>query len=586
MKTARSISLVLVLLGISSQAFATPATDGSKLLHVSADNSRYFANAANVPVYLVGAYEWAALVDGAAPSVHADNLAFLQAKGMNSVRWFAGGESPEGDITPFIPTPLIYARTGTCCSGDGLGKFDLTLFSTGNLTTPNVNASAFFERARARLIDYREKGIYVMVDLWQAWFWESNVREPSVNFWTRHPFKSGNNINGINADANADGEGYELGLQSNAVWSYQQAMIRQWIDATKDIDNIIWNVCNECYNGSSNNAWQNDVIDYIHSYEASVGGYLHPVLMSSLQDYDNAPLLASNAEAVAIGGTGEDSSPSTMDGTKVSLLDADHTKPCDESNEWPWKAFMRGHAGIYSLYCNGANNPDTSEVEIIRRLEQTLSYSKKINLRTVAPNDNAGQCSTQYCLIGPDDVIGYLPSGGSITITQFAAGNWNVEWFRPSSGTVSVGSSLSSSGLGQSFTVSNPFGAESVFYAKRSGAVTPPPPPPPPPPLPDPMAVFTTTWVLNSESDMSRYVVHAAPGTSCSRTTLSIGGADHPRTSVQLAIPLNVPTQYAVCVTAIDRVGNESNASNVKLITLMPNMRPAQPSGVSVLVIP
>lgn len=470
----RFLCALLIVCGWPAMGWAVPATDGSMLLHVSSHNGRYFAKANNVPIYLVGAYQWSALVDQESASDASDNADFLVNNGQNFVRWFAGGENTAGPniSPPWLQTPTEYLRSATSGAQDGANKFDLDQFDDGNLSTPSEDSSHFFERVRGRILYYRTRGIYVYIDFWQAWFWDNAFRD-GWNYWLYHPYRSGNNINSVNADANADGHGWEMGITGNAMWTREQAKLAHWLDVLKDLDNVIISPCNECFDNTNAKQWQTDVIDYIRTWEAANGGYVHPVVYSSLDSLVNTALFASTAEAVSPGGSGEDTSPQITTGAKVVIQDDDHTAPCSPSTTAKWKTFMRGSGATLTLTCNGRNNPGAAEAAAILRQKQSLVFANRMDLKTVVPNSTtAGNvCSTGYCLVGASDVVLYAPTNVDLTTSLIPTGTWRVEYFNPVTGATTTAANFTIT-LGSSKTFTNPFAGESVVFLEIADAGT------------------------------------------------------------------------------------------------------------------
>jgi hypothetical protein len=95
-----------------------------------------------------------------------------------------------------------YLRTGPGEALDGRPKFDVTRFD-----------EAYFGRLRERVEAAQQRGIYVMVMLFQGFSVEQKgtdgVDPTKGNPWDGHPFNRANNINGIDGDPNGDGEGEE-----------------------------------------------------------------------------------------------------------------------------------------------------------------------------------------------------------------------------------------------------------------------------------------------------------------------------------------------------------------------------------------
>lgn len=362
-----------------------------------------------------------------------------------------------------VASPMPWVRSEICCAADGGNKFDLSRLDIGNLDAPDINAPHYFERLRGRIADARSHGIYVAIMLFQSWSWESGLRCVQCRSWDQHPFKAGNNINGVAADRNADGQGLELGSNGNDWNRYQEDYIRQTVDAVADLDNVLFEVCNECYDTSETNEWQRSVMTFIKDYERSKA-LRHPVLMSALADMNNGPLFDSAADAVSPASAGYESNPAVADAGKVSILDMDHINPCTGVNDddWPFKALIRGHNLSY-MYCNDYGAPAAGEATIMRRMGYASRYASRLDLKTAVPETSSDICSTTYCLIGPHQALAYVPDGGSITINLNSADVWAVEWFDPATNRSHQGPFLSKG----SGTVTPPFTGDAVVLLMR-----------------------------------------------------------------------------------------------------------------------
>jgi hypothetical protein len=400
-----------------------------------------------------------------------------------------------------VVSPRPYNRSGTCCADDGGNKWDLTSFNVGNLTTPSMTSSAFFERIRARALNARNNGIWTALLVFNSWQWDARWANLP---WPRDEFHSSNNVNSVNGDQDGNGDGLDLGTQHANFLSHQQAYVNKLVEAVCDIDSMLWEINNEMYDTSSYNTGQNYWAGYIKARLASQGCYAHPVGVSSTAAGDGSPSTSYMADAVAMNnvdfvtpnGIDQIATPTkhVWDG-KVWIQDWDHTDPCGigtADSKGPWRQAMRGQ-NIWFIYqhCSGGTigTPNGTEAAIMKQMANAKTYMDRMDLRTVAPNDNSGECSSTYCLFGANDVIGYLPNGGSLTVNQIPSGNWTCEWFRTSDGALGTCNGFTSAGIGQSRTFTNPFGSSpSVMYA-RLATVSPPPPPPPgpnPPPPPPP----------------------------------------------------------------------------------------------------
>ena len=217
----------VVLAGAIVSTNALPAAPATGPLRVHPDNPRYFADRAGRAVYLTGSHTWNNLLDSAPigkPLRTFDYDAYLdllQPRHHNFIRmraWEAGENQSYYE-------PVPYARTAS-------GKYDLHQFNP-----------AYFDRLRSRVAAARERGVYVSVMLFQGW---SIYSHGYGNPWPLHPFNAANNVNGINGDADGDGEGKEVhSLKVPAVTRLQEAYLRKVVDTVNDLDNVLYEVTNE-----------------------------------------------------------------------------------------------------------------------------------------------------------------------------------------------------------------------------------------------------------------------------------------------------------------------------------------------------
>ncbi|MGD9725341.1 MAG: cellulase family glycosylhydrolase [Nitrospiraceae bacterium] len=445
---------------------------GAMLLRQSADNGRYFATPDGRIRYLSGGYEGSEFQDyvfgGGTTSDFHTALDVLSRHGGNLLRLWTS-ESSSGNPALRGAMQMPWVRSAVCCAVDGANKFDLSNLDIGNLVSPDINANAYFERMRARVLAARAEGVYVSIMLWHSFGWEAGLRIPGSKSWMTHPFNSRNNVNDVNGDVDGDGHGLELGSVEQSFTPYQEAYVRQVIETVGDLDNVLYEICNECYDSPAMNAWQDHFVDFIKRYE-SARIYRHPVGMTSLQNFNNRVLASGAADFVAPGGPPFEETPPVSTGAQVSILDMDHVVPCTGANDarWPWKAFTRGH-NLWYIYCQGYGRPNASEGTVMERMGQTAGYANRMDLRHSVPVSDPSRCSTGYCLMGPDFVLGFLPGGGAITLDLNAEGAWSVEWFEPASGNTSVMPSVRDGMM----TLTAPFPGDAVVFLVRNVPPTP-----------------------------------------------------------------------------------------------------------------
>jgi hypothetical protein len=117
----------------------------------------------------------------------------------------------------FYPIPP-FSRTGPGNALDGQPKFDLTKFG-----------QAYFDRLRKRVIEARERGIYVSIMLFNGWsVAHPNGSHDEANPWHGHPYNANNNTTDFDGNPNS----YDRGIGTHhlaipAVTSLQEAYVRK-----------------------------------------------------------------------------------------------------------------------------------------------------------------------------------------------------------------------------------------------------------------------------------------------------------------------------------------------------------------------
>jgi hypothetical protein len=464
-------------------------------LRVSSSNPRYFTDDSGRVVYLTGSHTWANLQDAGysnPPPVfdYTAYLNFLQANNHNFFRLWTWEQTRWASWTSndirFAPSP--YQRTGPGNALDGSPRFNLTKFNQD-----------YFDRLRSRTIAAGNRGIYVSVMLFDGFSVGTKNAGDTGNPWPGHPFHAKNNVNGINGDPNGDGNGYDTqNLSISGVTALQEAYVRKVIDTVNDLDNVLYEICNEC--ASDSTAWQYHMIDYIHNYEKTKPKQ-HPVGMTvEYPDGDNNELFSSPADWISVNDNGNyKEDPPAADGSKVIITDTDHLwgEGAGSDRAWVWKSFTRGLNPIFmdcynANYCEGENPNDPAWVSLRQNLGYALSYAGRMNLVDMSPQPSL--CSTTYCLANTDseggEILVYLPKSkittslletlgmqlrshesissffqsleGKVTVDlSFTTEDLTVEWFNPEDGSVEMGGTVSGGGT-RSFT--SPFAGDAVLY--------------------------------------------------------------------------------------------------------------------------
>jgi len=336
--------------------------------------------------------------------------------------------------------PMAYLRPGPGKALDGESKYDLTRFN-----------NAYFDRLRARVVEARERGIYVGVMLFQGFSIEQKgtdgVDPKKGNPWDGHPFNRANNINRIDGDTNKNGEGEETHTLANSdILKLQEARVRKTIDVLNDLDNIIWEISNESHGESVE--WQYHIIRFIREYEKKKP-LQHPIWMSVPHpDGKNEDLYNSTADAISPNGKQYKDDPPEGDGRKVLICDTDHFNPWLTEGEWAWKAFLRGLNPIvmdrYKDVRFGSPKEVIKDGDPVRRaMGQTNEFAQKVDLAQMTPMNELS--STGYCLANPGkEYLVYQPRSEKLFWVDLPAGSYRVDLYSPRKGKVQTSIGLQS----------------------------------------------------------------------------------------------------------------------------------------------
>jgi hypothetical protein len=433
-------------------------------LRIDRSNPRCFSDPDGKLVYLAGAHDGWELQDYAwgdrNPGVVFDwpaFLDFLSRHNLNLIRLWSVEHTKIDDGDPDLTQPMPYARApGHGKANDGGDKFDLDRFNP-----------AYFERLRARVTQAQQRGIYVIVMLFQGWSIED--KGGRVNPWPYHPFHRDNNINGVDGDIDGDGQGKEVHTwlgEDHPITKRQRAYVRRVIEAVGDLDNVLYEIANESHGDSRE--WQERMVEYIHARERA-RGKAHPVGITayggSRARGTNPALLTGPADWISphrepTGGHSYRDSPPPADGRKVIISDTDHLygDQCKDYT-WVWKSFCRGLNLLYmDAWTLEAGDPKREEVR--RALGQTRIVAERINLREMTPHGELA--SSGYCLANPgSEYLVYAPARGRVKLDLSAAkGRLTAEWLDPRRG-VSVNGGAVQGGAKR--TLRAPFQGDAVL---------------------------------------------------------------------------------------------------------------------------
>ena len=462
------LCLAVVVFAVLAGPAGVVAEPASGPLRVGAENPRYFVDPDGKAVFLAGAHDGWELQDyawgDASGPVEFDwdgFLDFMVEHDHNVIRLWCVESTKIGDDDAKLTTPMAYERvTGGGKANDGGDGFDLDRFNP-----------AYFERLRRRTAEAGERGIYVIVMLFQGWSIES--KRGRVNPWPYHPFHRDNNVNGVDGDPDGDGQGKDVHTWLGAdhpVTRRQRAYVRKVIESVGDLDNVLYEIANESHNRSLD--WQGRMVEFIHEYERGRPKQ-HPVGITvtfgdSWQAGLNELLARSPAEWIspnreAANGHGYRDNPPPNDGTKIILTDTDHYfgVKC-KGYSWAWKSFCRGHNLLYmDMWTVEQTDPQRQLVRLA--LGHVRRYAERMDLPAAAPRGDL--TSTKFCLAAPGrEYLVYAPHGGPTTVDlSEASGEMSVEWFNPRTGVVKNGTHVTG---GSSQRFSPPFDGDVVLYMK------------------------------------------------------------------------------------------------------------------------
>jgi hypothetical protein len=455
------VALLLAMVGGGTLcAVPLQSLPASGPLRKLSSNGRYFSDGSGKAVYLTGSHSWDTFQRWLTTSNPAQYFDLLQANNHNFMRFWVA-DTAWSPITNAPVEPQPYVRTGPGTAADGGLKF--------NLNQLNQN---YFNQLRSTVIAARDRGIYVSVMLFNSW--GIGRYGPPHDTWPYHPFRSVNNVNGINGDPNGDNVGYEYHTnQIPSIVALQQTYVKKVIDTVNDLDNVLYEICNED-DVTASRDWQYDLITFVRNYEASKSKQ-HPVGMTEISNLGpaiNSWLTDSSADWISPGAQNWDSvsdpynvNPPDADSAKVSLLDTDHLFYNNFKNDaglvraWVWKSFARGHNPLLMEDLESA----AGWIAGRSAMGQTRSYANRINLASMTPQD--GLSSTGYCLANAgSEYIAYQPGSAAFSVF-LSAGTYSVEWFNTVNGTTSTSSNVTVSTGWRSFTP--PF-AEAALYLKAT----------------------------------------------------------------------------------------------------------------------
>jgi hypothetical protein len=462
-RTPRAGVLLLTLSLFEAAAHAAPPASGP--LKRLESNPRYFTDGSQRAILLVGSHNWHNFQDNghrlngsADPPPRFDfeaYLDFLERHGHNFFRlwrWEAPkwtDAQPAGMIKYCEPHP--WRRSGAGTAADGKPKFDLDSFEP-----------TYFDRMHDRIGKARDRGIYVSIMLFEGWELQF------TDAWKFHPFRGPNNTNGIDADPSGRGLLYnELrdDPTGKKVLALQESYVRKTIDTVNDLDNVLYEVCNEA--GVYSTKWQSHWINFIHRYEASLPKQ-HPVGMTfQYPGASNKILIDSPADWISPNPGSADENykerPSPRYVGKVIVNDTDHLwGHTGGDSTWVWKSFTRG---LNALFMEELSPSPTWQDSARVAMGQVRAFSQKTDLAHMVPAPELS--ATGYILAsrGREYLAFQDGSLGEFWIDlKDAPGEFEVQWYDTTRG-MFVPGKPATGGARRVFTT--PFPGPAALYLTR-----------------------------------------------------------------------------------------------------------------------
>lgn len=435
-------------------------------LRVLPSNPRWFTDGTGRAVHLAGSHIWQSLQDngllmrdggGNPPPVfdYVRYLDFLEKHHHNFFRlwrWETAKwtDSYRANVVKFC-RPHPWLRSGPGNAKDGELKFNLTRFDP-----------EYFERMRSRLVAAQSRGIYAAVMLFEGW---------EIQFtdgWEHHPFHAPNNVNGIEGDANGDGKALEYNTMQDTeegrrILALQEAYVRKVIDTVNDLDNVLYEICNEATPDST--SWQYHLIRFVKEYE-SAKPKQHPVGMTfQYRGGSNATLFDSPADWI---------SPNPGDAlqnyrehpcanctTKVVVNDTDHLWGHTGGDcIWVWRSFTRG---LNILFMEELLPSPTWQDSARLAMGQVRRFAERMHLAAMTPAEKLS--GTSYCLAnrGKEYLIFQSDKGEFTVNLADAPGTFGVEWLNINTGQSVAGEPIKGAAV-RTFTT--PFPGPAALYLK------------------------------------------------------------------------------------------------------------------------
>ncbi len=465
-------------------------------LRYNATNPRYFTDDSGKSIYLAGSHTWAVMQDMWLEPQPRKNMgydAFLQMlvdHGHNFLRYWQWMQTKHAawSETPILFDPQPYARTGPGTANDGEPKFDLSKWN-----------EPYFFRLRERVRQAGDRGIYVAIMLFEGWSIK-NSSTAQESSWGYCPMNPANNINSITDDVTIrNGRPWNFfSMNCPQILQWQKAYVKKVIETVNDLDNVLYEICNEMPHTKEALEWQTHICDYVHEVERSMPRQ-HPVgITPEGTCQDTEELYATNADWISpsCGPVFEyRCNPPAADGRKVIINDTDHIWGHGGEVAWIWKNFTRGINVIFMdpwepiaggnqrkswLDRNVSKNSRYYYAwdPLRRNLGYTVELARRMDLNACIPRNEL--CTSTYCLANPGyEYVIFLPAGGTEGVDlRGEKCTYEIEWLNPHTGITTNGGGITEEEWrntvpemtvvgGKRYLIHAPFEGPAVLYLRR-----------------------------------------------------------------------------------------------------------------------
>lgn len=411
-----------------------------KPISLHPDNGRYFLFRGKPTVLISSAEHYGAVLN--LDFDFRPYLAELHAHGLNQTRVFSGAyrEVPGSfgiQSNTLAPQPARFCapwpRVGPEMAADGLPKFDLAAWNP-----------TYFKRLQDFCREAGRRGVVVELVLFCPFYEDA--------MWAVSPMNARNNVGGIGAVA-ARTDVYAL--KDQRLQAVQEALTRRLVEATREFDNVYYEICNEPYFGGVTPEWQARIAATIVESEKALP---HKHLIA--QNIANGSAKVTNPNPhVSIFNFHYASPPDAVGDNyalgKVIAFDETGFKGTADSvyRTDAWEFLLAGGA-VYShldysftvehekgTYAFGPSTPGGGGAALRRQLGALKRFMDRLPLVSLRPDNGlvAGAPSGSARALRGDNAIAlYLKSGTaaatSLTLTAVPAARWRAAWINPITG--------------------------------------------------------------------------------------------------------------------------------------------------------